>query len=71
MRKIGRNGSLPMMKKIAKTMTHPKNNYSDLNSLRARLAHKDWNGKGKPNADGRSIEYRFSASDSVIWNKYI
>ena len=50
---------------------YPKNNYSGLNSLRARLAHKDWNGKGKPNADGRSIEYRFSASDSVIWNKYI
>lgn len=50
---------------------YPKNDYSGLNSLRARLAHKDWNGKGKPNADGRSIEYRFSASDSVIWNKYI
>ena len=50
---------------------YPKNNYSGLNSLRARLAHKDWNGKGKPNADGRSIEYRFTASDSVIWNKYI
>ena len=50
---------------------YPKNNYSGLNSLRARLAHKDWNGKGKLNADGRSIEYRFSASDSVIWNKYI
>ena len=32
---------------------------------------EDWNGKGKPNADERSIEYRFSASDSVIWNKYI
>lgn len=50
---------------------YPKNDYSGLNSLRARLAHKDWNGKGKPNADRRSIEYRFSASDSVIWNKYI
>lgn len=50
---------------------YPKNDYSGLNSLRARLAHKDWNGNGKPNADGRSIEYRFSASDSVIWNKYI
>ena len=50
---------------------YPKNDYSGLNSLRARLAHKDWNGKGKSNADGRSIEYRFSASDSVIWNKYI
>ena len=50
---------------------YPKNDYSGLNSLRARLAHKDWNGKGKPNVDGRSIEYRFSASDSVIWNKYI
>ena len=50
---------------------YPKNDYSGLNSLRARLAHKDWNGKGIPNADGRSIEYRFSASDSVIWNKYI
>ena len=50
---------------------YPKNDYSGLNSLRARLAHKDWNGKGKPNADGRSIEYRFSASDSVIWNKYV
>ena len=50
---------------------NPKNDYSGLNSLRARLAHKDWNGKGKPKADGRSIEYRFSASDSVIWNKYI
>ena len=50
---------------------YPKNDYSGLNSLRARLAHKDWNGKGKPNADGRSFEYRFSASDSVIWNKYI
>ena len=50
---------------------YPKNDYSGLNSLRARLAHKDWNGNGKPNADGRSVEYRFSASDSVIWNKYI
>lgn len=50
---------------------YPKNDYSGLNSLRARLAHKDWNGKGKPIANGRSIEYRFSASDSVIWNKYI
>ena len=50
---------------------YPKNDYSGLNSLRARLAHKDWNGNGKPKADGRSIEYRFSASDSVIWNKHI
>lgn len=50
---------------------YPKNDYSGLNSLRARLAHKNWNGKGKPNVDGHSIEYRFSASDSVIWNKYI
>ena len=50
---------------------YPKNDYSDLNSLRARLAHKDWNGKGKQKANGSSIEYRFSASDSVMWNKYI
>lgn len=50
---------------------YPKNDYSGLNSLRARLAHKDWNGKEKPDADGRSIEYRFSASDSVSWNKYV
>ena len=50
---------------------YPKNDYSGLNSLRARLAHKDWNGKGKPKANGRCIEYRFSASDSVVWNKYI
>lgn len=51
--------------------SYPKNDYSGLNSLRARLAHKDWNGKGKPKTNGRCIEYRFSASDSVVWNKYI
>ena len=50
---------------------YPKNDYSGLNSLRARLAHKDWNGKGKPNAKGRSFEYSFSVSDSVAWNKYV
>lgn len=51
--------------------TYPKNDYSGLNSLRARMAHKDWNGKGKPNAKGRSFEYNFSVSDSVAWNKYV
>ena len=50
---------------------YPKNDYSGLNSLRARLANKDWNGKGKPNTKGRSLEYRFSVSDSVAWNKYV
>ena len=50
---------------------YPKNDYSGLNSLRARLAHKDWNGKGKPNTKGRSLEYSFSVSDSVAWNKYV
>ena len=51
--------------------TYPKNDYSGLNSLRARLAHKDWNGKGKPKTDGRSLEYSFTVSDSVVWNKYV
>lgn len=49
---------------------YPKNDYSGLNSLRARLAHKDWNGKGKPKTS-RSLEYSFSVSDSVSWNKYV
>lgn len=49
---------------------YPKNDYSGLNSLRARLAHKDWNGMGKPKT-GRSLEYSFSVSDSVSWNKYV
>ena len=49
---------------------YPKNDYSGLNSLRARLAHKDWNGMGKPKTS-RSLEYRFSVSDSVSWNKYV
>ena len=49
---------------------YPKNNYSGLNSLRARLAHKDWNGMGKAKTS-RSLEYRFSVSDSVSWNKYV
>ena len=49
---------------------YPKNNYSGLNSLRARLAHKDWNGMGKPKTS-RSLEYSFSVSDSVSWNKYV
>ena len=49
---------------------YPKNDYSGLNSLRARLAHKDWNGMGKPKTS-RSLEYSFSASDSVSWNKYV
>lgn len=48
---------------------YPKNDYSGLNSLRARLAHKDWNGMGKPKTC-RSLEYSFSVSDSVSWNKY-
>ena len=51
--------------------TYPKNDYSGLNSLRARLAHKDWNGKGKPVSDGRSLEYSFHVSDSVSWSKYV
>ena len=51
--------------------TYPKNDYSGLNSLRARLAHKDWNGKGKPRTNCRSFEYSFSVSDSVSWNKYV
>ena len=49
---------------------YPKNNYSGLNSLRARLAHKDWNGMGKQKTS-RSLEYSFSVSDSVSWNKYV
>ena len=49
---------------------YPKNDYSGLNSLRARLAHKDWNGIGKPKTS-RSLEYSFSVSDSVSWNKYV
>ena len=49
---------------------YPKNDYSGLNSLRARLAHKDWNGMGKPKTC-RSLEYSFSVSDSVSWNKYV
>lgn len=49
---------------------YPKNNYSGLNSLRARLAHKDWNGMGKPKTS-RSLEYGFSVPDSVSWNKYV
>ena len=49
---------------------YPKNDYSGLNSLRARLAHKDWNGMGKPKTN-RSLEYSFSVSDSVSWNKYV
>lgn len=49
---------------------YPKNDYSGLNSLRARLAHKDWNGMGKPKIS-RSLEYSFSVSDSVSWNKYV
>ena len=51
--------------------TYPKNDYSGLNSLRARLAHKDWNGKGKPMPNSRSLEYGFHVSDSVSWNKYV
>ena len=50
--------------------SYPKNDYSGLNSLRARLAHKDWNGMGKPKTC-RSLEYSFSVSDSVSWNKYV
>ena len=50
---------------------YPKNDYSGLNSLRARLAHKDWNGKGKPKSKGRSLEYSLSVSDSVSWNRYV
>ena len=49
---------------------YPKNDYSGLNSLRARLAHKDWNGMGKPKTS-HSLEYSFSVSDSVSWNKYV
>ena len=49
---------------------YPKNDYSGLNSLRARLAHKDWNGMGKPKIS-RSLECSFSVSDSVSWNKYV
>lgn len=49
---------------------YPKNDYSGLNSLRARLAHKDWNGMGKPKTS-RSLEYSFSVFDSVSWNKYV
>ena len=49
---------------------YPKNDYSGLNSLRARLAHKDWNGMGKPKTS-RSLEYSFSVSDSISWNKYV
>ena len=51
--------------------TYPKNDYSGLNSLRARLAHKDWNGKGKPKPNSRSLEYGFHVSDSAAWNKYV
>ena len=50
--------------------SYPKNDYSGLNSLRARLAHKDWNGMGKPKIS-RSLECSFSVSDSVSWNKYV
>lgn len=49
---------------------YPKNDYSGLNSLRARLAHKEWNGMRKPKAN-RSLEYSFSVFDSVSWNKYV
>ena len=49
---------------------YPKNDYSGLNSLRARLAHKDWNGMGKPKTS-RSLEYSISVYDSVSWNKYV
>lgn len=49
---------------------YPKNDYSGLNSLRARLARKDWNGMGIPKTS-RSLEYSFSVSDSVSWNKYV
>ena len=49
---------------------YPKNDYSGLNSLRTRLAHKDWNGMGKLKTS-RSLEYVFSVSDSVSWNKYV
>lgn len=50
---------------------YPKNDYSGLNSLRARLANKDWDGKGKLVSDGRSLEYSFHISDSAYWNKYV
>lgn len=40
---------------------YPKKDYSGLNSLRARLAHKDWNGMGKPKTS-RSLEYSFYLS---------
>ena len=49
---------------------YPKNDYSGLNSLRARLAHKDWNGMRKQKTS-RSLECSFSVSDSVSWNKYV
>ena len=62
---------LPNCADSAEYHIYPKNDYSGLNSLRARLANKDWNGTGKPKAKGRSLEYRFSASDSVAWNKYV
>ena len=50
---------------------YPKNDYSGLNSLRARLANKDWNGTGKPKMNARSLEYSFSVSDSVVWDKFV
>ena len=50
---------------------YPINDYSGLNSLRARLANKDWDGKGKLVSDGRSLEYSFHISDSAYWNKYV
>lgn len=62
---------LPYYADSAEYHIYPKNDYSGLNSLRARLANKDWNGTGKPKMNARSLEYSFSVSDSVAWNKYV
>ena len=52
---------------------YPKNDYSGLNSLRARLAHKDWDGQGKlkERPSKRSLSYQVSLTDSLSSNSYI
>lgn len=56
-----------------KTNGYPKNDYSGLNSLRSRLAHKDWDGQGKlkDRPSKRSLTYQISLSDSLSTNSYI
>ena len=64
---------LASLEDIETVKGYPKNDYSGLNSLRARLAHRNWDGQGKLNdrPSKHTASYQLGLTDSLSTNSYM